>query len=216
MDQGGSALNPVGNILNGEDYEGMLVKVERVTNLSSAFNPGTGVGGKYFNVTGYAAKAPGGAGPDSTLRIQSFNAVIDGYTVPAVGTILDITGYLHFDDRDNTWRLCPRTTADIVSHGLVGVGPSGGSPLMFAVGPNPARTVRLTFALPEHRVVDVGVFDVVGRRVATVAKGAFDAGIHNLEWDGRDNSGQRVRTGLYFYRALLGNDVMTSRNVVLQ
>jgi hypothetical protein len=215
VDQGGSALNPTGNILNGEDYEGMLVKLDHVTNRSATMNPGTGVGGPYFLVTGYAAMAAGGAGPDSTIRVQNFNAVLDAYTLAPLNTVLDITGYCHFDDRDNTWRICPRTPSDIVSYGVLAVGPQTGS-LMFAVGPNPARTVKLAFAVPERRNVDIGVYDVVGRRVATVAKGTFEAGPHNLTWDGTDNSGQRVRAGLYFYRAQLGKDVMTGRNVMLQ
>ena len=215
VDQGGSAFDPTGSKLTGEDYEGMLVKLERVTNRSASMNPGTGVGGPYFLVTGYAAMAAGGAGPDSTIRIQNFNAVLDSYTLPAAGTVLDVTGYCHFDDRDNTWRICPRGPSDIVSYGVLGVGPSAGT-LMFAVGPNPARSVRLSFAVPESRVVDIGVFDVTGRRVATVAKGTFEAGQHDLTWDGRNAAGERVRTGLYFYRAQLGKDVMTGRNVVLQ
>lgn len=46
----------------------------------------------------------------------------------------------------------------------------------------------------------VEVFDVAGRRVATLARGAFKAGRHTLSWDGATDGGS-AGAGLYFVRA---------------
>lgn len=67
--------------------------------------------------------------------------------------------------------------------------------------PNPARdAVHLALALDEASVVDAAVFDIAGRRVATLAQGVHAAGTHVLAWDGRDASGRQLR-GVFFVRA---------------
>lgn len=67
--------------------------------------------------------------------------------------------------------------------------------------PNPARSgTHLALTLAEDANVDAGVFDVAGRRVATLAHGALDAGTHMLGWDGRDAGGQ-ARSGMFLVRA---------------
>ena len=48
--------------------------------------------------------------------------------------------------------------------------------------------------------VDVGVFDVSGRRVATLHAGAFAAGRHAIRWDGSGAGGRPVAPGVYLVR----------------
>jgi hypothetical protein len=80
--------------------------------------------------------------------------------------------------------------------------------------PNPARDGSLLdLTLARGRNVDVGVFDLAGRRVATLADGALSAGVHTLAWDGRDGSGTRVRAGVYFVRAV-GEGLDATREVL--
>lgn len=63
--------------------------------------------------------------------------------------------------------------------------------------PNPARdVVRLRIAGPEHGTVAVGVFDMMGRRVATISGEAV------LSWDCRDERGESVPPGTYVFRPL--------------
>lgn len=72
-----------------------------------------------------------------------------------------------------------------------------------APSPNPFRdATRLAFAVPAGGGEgEVAVFDVSGRRVATLARGPFAEGALALTWDGRDAAGARVRAGMYFVRA---------------
>jgi len=68
---------------------------------------------------------------------------------------------------------------------------------------NPMHTgeARLTFGLAKSERVEVSVFDVTGRLVKTVANRIFAAGQEHLViWDGSDEAGNRVRSGVYFYR----------------
>jgi flagellar hook assembly protein FlgD len=53
-------------------------------------------------------------------------------------------------------------------------------------------------ALEQDQVLEVGIFDVTGRRVHTLAKGLFTAGDRELVWDGRDSAGRQLPAGVYF------------------
>jgi parallel beta helix pectate lyase-like protein/flagellar hook capping protein FlgD len=69
------------------------------------------------------------------------------------------------------------------------------------VGPNPGGgPVRIEFVLKHAASIEICVFDVQGRRVASPAQGAWPAGTHSVEWDGRTLSGDRAPAGMYFLR----------------
>jgi len=74
--------------------------------------------------------------------------------------------------------------------------------------PNPfTDRTRLAYAVEREGMdVDVAVFDLAGRRVRQLDRGARGVGRHDLEWDGRDDAGRPVRGGLYFLRARLGSE----------
>lgn len=73
--------------------------------------------------------------------------------------------------------------------------------LSLAVSPNPARTsVRLSLALSEDADVNVDMFDLAGRRLATPFAGRLSAGAQSIDWDLRREDGTRLATGLYFAR----------------
>ncbi len=71
-----------------------------------------------------------------------------------------------------------------------------------AIGPNPFRaSTAVGFGLARGGRVDLLVFDVLGRRVRTLARGErFAAGPQSLRWDGRDDAGRAVGSGVYFVR----------------
>ena len=63
--------------------------------------------------------------------------------------------------------------------------------------------------------VELALFDVSGRRVAVVARGAFGAGSHAARWDGNDEAGRRVPTGVYFARLVTEDGVATQKVVLV-
>lgn len=79
--------------------------------------------------------------------------------------------------------------------------------------PNPFRgSARLSFVVPdaEGAEVELGMFDVAGRRVASLARGRFGPGSHVVQWDGRGVDGVRARAGMYFVRGRIGQAEVTT------
>jgi len=67
--------------------------------------------------------------------------------------------------------------------------------------PNPFRArTAFRFALPRPAHARIRVFDVSGRLVSTLVDERIEAGRHESVWDGRDQSGNRVASGVYFIR----------------
>ena len=60
------------------------------------------------------------------------------------------------------------------------------------------------------------VFDVSGRRVKTLVDRRLQATTHTFEWDGTDDAGRRVASGVYFYRLVADGRVLTRRMVLLK
>ncbi len=87
-------------------------------------------------------------------------------------------------------------------------GPGAEIPLRFALHanqPNPFRgTTVVPFDLPWESEVRLEVFDLLGRRVATIADATYPAGAHAVEWNLRDAGGGTVRPGVYVYRMSAG------------
>ncbi|MEW6050862.1 MAG: cohesin domain-containing protein [Candidatus Zixiibacteriota bacterium] len=77
-------------------------------------------------------------------------------------------------------------------------------PSTFVLGqnyPNPFNPeTTISFALPQSGRITLTVFDLLGRTVRTVADGDYAAGNHTVVWDGRDERGESVGSGVYFYR----------------
>jgi hypothetical protein len=63
---------------------------------------------------------------------------------------------------------------------------------------NPATELRFELARPGR--VELGILDLRGRRIRRVHAGRLEAGIQRLKWDGRDDSGREVGSGIYLYR----------------
>ena len=81
--------------------------------------------------------------------------------------------------------------------------------------PNPFNpSTRIDFSLPAECRVELAVFDVAGRRVKTLAAGVLSAGPHQRGWDGRDEAGAKVASGLYIYRIRTPEGVLARRMVM--
>jgi flagellar hook assembly protein FlgD len=63
--------------------------------------------------------------------------------------------------------------------------------------------------------VDLGVFDLQGRKVATLVRGTLEAGNYTHAWNGLDDSGRSAGSGVYFYRLKVGAETYTLRGIKL-
>ncbi len=67
--------------------------------------------------------------------------------------------------------------------------------------PNPFNpTTNFQFTLPKASHVKIEIFNIVGQRVATVVNGDMKPGVYTADWNGRDEKGESVSSGIYFYR----------------
>jgi hypothetical protein len=73
---------------------------------------------------------------------------------------------------------------------------------MVRATPNPFRQdVSLLLSMPHSGNLEVTVYDVAGRVVRRLEQGSQDAGVHRVHWDGRDEAGHQVASGIYLARA---------------
>lgn len=73
---------------------------------------------------------------------------------------------------------------------------------------------RIPYGLPEARTVEVRVYDMLGRLTREVLNGQQNAGWHEVAWDGRDDSGQLVTSGIYFLTLQAGNQKLVRKMMV--
>ena len=62
----------------------------------------------------------------------------------------------------------------------------------------------------------MGVYNVAGRLVRTVATGTYPAGVHDVSWNGKDERGRTVAPGVYFLRAITGERTDVRKVVVVR
>jgi hypothetical protein len=86
--------------------------------------------------------------------------------------------------------------------GIVEVSPAAVTAISFAPPwPNPTSGgTSFRYALPREGIVSLAVFDQQGRRVRQLVNGLLPVGEHRSIWDGRDEAGRRVPSGLYLAR----------------
>jgi hypothetical protein len=72
--------------------------------------------------------------------------------------------------------------------------------------PNPFNpTTVISYQLIANSLVTLRVYDVLGREIATLVKGEQKPGYYVVQWNGLDNQGKRVASGVYFYRMQTDN-----------
>lgn len=81
--------------------------------------------------------------------------------------------------------------------------------------PNPFNPeTRIEYSLEHKGRVSVDIFDGLGRKIRTLESGVLGAGVHEAVWNGRDDSGRPVPSGVYVCRVRAGA-FATSRKMAL-
>jgi hypothetical protein len=93
-------------------------------------------------------------------------------------------------------------------------------PLRFELAgnaPNPwASGTGISYTLPREAQVVLRVYNPTGQLVRTLVEGKESAGFKQVAWDGRDEAGRRVPSGVYFYRLQAGAFSDTKKMVVIR
>ncbi|HEX2897352.1 MAG TPA: T9SS type A sorting domain-containing protein, partial [candidate division Zixibacteria bacterium] len=79
---------------------------------------------------------------------------------------------------------------------------------------NSSTTIQ--FELPTSTLAELSIFNLLGQRVRVLINRTFDAGVHKVSWDGKDELGGDVSSGIYFYRLTAGTDVISKKMILIK
>jgi hypothetical protein len=83
--------------------------------------------------------------------------------------------------------------------------------------PNPFNeSTKIRFSLQQPGFVSLQIFDLLGRKVRTLVSGHQTQGVKYAIWDGRDDYGKGVSSGIYFYRIEFENSNKTNKLLLLK
>jgi hypothetical protein len=93
-------------------------------------------------------------------------------------------------------------------------------PTVFALRqnyPNPFNpTTVIQYALPKSSFVKIEVYNILGQKVRTLMEEEQEPGYKMVDWDGKDDSGAEVSSGVYFYRIEAGSFVECKKMTLLK
>ncbi len=146
-----------------------------------------------------------------TGEIRGFTSV--SVWVPSISSVVVVLA--------NAMPATPLAVADTLIRELVRttVGVTQGPPTPAGIGlrmisANPSSdSMRMAFTMPRDGEAELAVFAVGGRRVRTLARGTFAAGVHEVVWDGRDDDGAMTAPGTYWVR-VTGPNLRGTRRIV--
>ena len=68
-----------------------------------------------------------------------------------------------------------------------------------SIFPNPFNLVtNIQFNIPRSGILNLEIFNIMGQKVRTIHSGILNAGTHSIRWDGKNDIGQDVSSGVYF------------------
>jgi len=89
--------------------------------------------------------------------------------------------------------------------------------VLFNNYPNPFNpTTTIKYGIPVHSKVTLKIYDILGREIKTLVDEIKDAGYHSVLWDGRNDNGRTVSTGVYIYRIQTNNFTNSKKMLFLK
>ena len=79
---------------------------------------------------------------------------------------------------------------------------------------NPSTTIK--FEIPESSHVKLDIFNTKGQEIITLADNSYQAGTHEIYWNGRDKHNLQVTSGMYYYRFSSENHVLSKKMLLLR
>lgn len=83
--------------------------------------------------------------------------------------------------------------------------------------PNPFNpSTTFTFDLPKNSFVELEIYDISGRKVSTLVNQTMEAGHRQVVWDGHDEFGNQVASGMYFYVLKSGAQMLVGKMLLMR
>jgi hypothetical protein len=82
--------------------------------------------------------------------------------------------------------------------------------------PNPFNaSTSIRYTLPENAHIEIAIYNIQGQLVRTLLNGEESSGTHIVVWDGRDNIGRNVSSGVYFFQLKTSMGIQEMRKMLL-
>jgi hypothetical protein len=95
-----------------------------------------------------------------------------------------------------------------------------GVPIEFTVSqnyPNPFNpSTTINYSIPRQSYVEVRIYDITGSEVKTLVSAEQIPGVYNVVWNGDNNYGSKVATGIYIYRVVAGQFATVKKMILLK
>ncbi|MDD5425023.1 MAG: S8 family serine peptidase [candidate division Zixibacteria bacterium] len=193
-----------------------LVNLKSITSFKAVDN-GTGKIG-FNRVEKFDLIATAGNSVDSTLKGDMlFIACSEAFDIKALDSVEVAFALIAGETTEELYMAAVRARQkfDIVT--AIEIEESN-RPVCFTLNqnyPNPFNpTTNISFDLPTGSEVTLDIYNLLGQKVKDLKTGYLPAGKHLFEWNGTDNNGHQVATGVYFYR-LTTSDFSQSRKMML-
>jgi MAM domain-containing protein meprin/A5/mu/flagellar hook capping protein FlgD/uncharacterized protein DUF4394/HYDIN/CFA65/VesB family protein/BACON domain-containing protein len=83
--------------------------------------------------------------------------------------------------------------------------------------PNPFNPVtNIKFQLPQVSEVKLVVYNMIGQKIRMLVDGSKDIGYYNVQWDGKNDHGKQVATGIYIYRFEAGEYIKSQKMILMK
>jgi hypothetical protein len=83
--------------------------------------------------------------------------------------------------------------------------------------PNPFNPITsINFALSDPEFVNLEIYNIKGEKVKTLVDEKMEAQFHSVTWNGSDDSGKPVSSGVYFYKMKAGKFIQTKKMILMK
>ena len=141
--------------------------------------------------------------------------------IQPTGTVDNLTYPTAWVFPQDTWTTDPPLTVETPPNNVfVGTENEINQPTEFTVFqnyPNPFNpTTEMKFTLPEAGVVTMNIYNILGQKIVSYSNNFSSPGTYGLRWNGTDNYGQAVSSGIYFYEIQTTNHRITKKMTLLK
>ena len=175
----------------------------------------TSDGALYNGETLFSEGGPNGHGTDRHFMID-FQTTSDNETLEVTWIMID-----GFNPPTGLWPAVGVGTAELIAPSALDVDEkSRVLPEQFKLSqnfPNPFNpTTTIKYMLPEDSRVNITVYNMLGKEIYQLLSSVKPAGSHSIQWNGVDQDGNKVSTGIYLFQIQAGDFVQTKKMVLMK
>jgi hypothetical protein len=221
-------LNSIGGIITGEEFgipsnlQDISLPVQ-MSNLLATYNQEDGV------LLEWRTESESSCAGFNILKCENIDGIYDKITsalIPGAGNTSSAQEYSYTDmdviEGTRYWYKIEQVSTDGSAESYFG--PISvqvkAVPKEFALSqnyPNPFNPMtKINVDLPERSNVDVKIYNLLGKEIRTLISENKSAGTLILEWDGKNNDGRIMPSGIYIYKLVAGDQIKFRKMTKIQ